>query len=166
MKVFGLIGWKGSGKTYFAQKIIYSLTKKNIKVASIKRAHHDFDIDHPNTDSFLHRMSGSSQVIVSSSKRWVKITELLDSPEQTLDELIKKLDETDIVIVEGFKKSSHPKIEVIDNPSDDSQFMFNKHYKNIVGIISNTKIDSFQKKQFKKNEIDEIVEFILNYKNE
>ncbi len=76
MKVFGIIGWKNSGKTFFAQQIIAKLTLLNLKVASIKHAHHNFNIDEPHTDSFLHRKAGSQQVIISSSKRWAKISEI------------------------------------------------------------------------------------------
>ena len=86
MKIFGLIGWKNSGKTYFAQQIIQQLSFQNLRVASIKHAHHNFDIDQPNTDSFLHRQSGSQQVIISSSKRWAKMVELKDAPEKKLED--------------------------------------------------------------------------------
>ena len=83
MKIVGIVGWKDSGKTTIATKIINKLSSKNFRVASIKHAHHEFDIDHENTDSFKHRLAGSSQVIVSSSKRWVKISELNNSKEKT-----------------------------------------------------------------------------------
>ena len=74
-KIIGIIGWKDVGKTYYASLIIKSLVKKGYKVGSIKHAHHDFDIDKPGTDSFKHREAGSSQAIISSAKRWAKITE-------------------------------------------------------------------------------------------
>ena len=118
MKVIGIIGWKNSGKTFFIQKIIKTLCKRGLKVSSIKRAHHYFDIDKPNTDSFFHRKAGSQQVIVSSSERWAKITELSGSNEKTLNQLIKELELTDIVLVEGFKNESHYKFEVINNNLD------------------------------------------------
>ena len=162
MKVFGIIGWKNSGKTFFATKIISELSKKNIKVASIKHAHHDFDIDHPNTDSFLHRKAGSNQVIISSSKRWVKISELYTSTEKNLTELINELDSPDIVIVEGYKVEDHPKIEIIKTTEDNNTFLFNK-LNNVEAIISDQQIPIFKKKQFKKNQIDEVVHFILSY---
>jgi len=163
MKIFGLIGWKNSGKTYFAQQIINQLSCQNFRVASIKHAHHNFDIDQPGTDSFLHRQSGSQQVIISSSKRWAKMVELKDTPEKTLDDLVDELDRPDIVIVEGFKNENHPKIEIIYNPLKPSTFMFNK-LNNIVALISNTHIAEYSQLQFKKNEIKKIVQFILNYK--
>ena len=157
MKIVGIVGWKNSGKTYFVSKIIKKLKIKNYRVASIKHAHHEFDIDHKGTDSYFHREAGSSQVIVSSSKRWVKITELNNSKEQTLNDLLNQLNETDIVIVEGFKNDNHPKIEIIKKGDDN--YLFNK-ISNIQAVISEEKIDT-DLKQFKKNEIDNIVNFIL-----
>ena len=162
MKVFGIVGWKNSGKTYFAQQIISTLSSQNFRVASIKHAHHDFDIDQPETDSYLLRKAGSRQVIVSSAKRWVKINELKDSSEKKLNELINELENPEVVIVEGFKNENHPKIEIIKNPHDGSSFMFN-NLNNIVALISDIHIDSFTHSQFKKNQIKQIVEFILNY---
>ncbi len=157
MKIIGVVGWKNSGKTYFVSNIIKKLKLKNYRVASIKHAHHEFDIDHKNTDSYIHREAGSSQVIVSSSKRWVKITELNNSKEQTLSDLINQLSDTDIVVVEGFKNEDHPKIEIITN--GNNKYLFNQ-ISNIKAIISEVQIDT-NLKQFKKNEIDNIVNFIL-----
>ena len=162
MKVFGIVGWKNSGKTYFAQQIISILSSQNFKVASIKHAHHDFDIDRPETDSYLLRKAGSQQVIISSSKRWAKINELKDSSEKKLNELINELENPEVVIVEGFKNENHPKIEIIKDSNDRSSFMFN-NLNNIVALISDIRINSFTLDQFKKNQIKEIVEFILSY---
>ena len=163
MIVFGVVGLKNSGKTFFTQQIISALSSKNLRVASIKHAHHDFDIDYPETDSYLHRQAGSQQVIISSSKRWAKIYELKNSPEKKLKELIKELKNPNVVIVEGYKNENYPKIEIIKDPLDTSSFMF-KTIKNIVALISDIYINSFSNEQFKKNQINEIVEFILNYK--
>tara|TARA_E500000178_G_scaffold286169_1_gene287865 strand:- start:881 stop:1363 length:483 start_codon:yes stop_codon:yes gene_type:complete len=157
MKIVGIVGWKNSGKTTIAAKIINKLRSRNFGVASIKHAHHEFDVDYENTDSFKHRVAGSSQVIVSSSKRWVKISELNDTKEKTLNELISQLSETDIVIVEGFKNEDHPKIEIINNANDNYLF---KKVKNIKAIITNYKLQT-NMKIFKNDEIDNIVNFIL-----
>ena len=155
MKIVGIVGWKDSGKTTIATKIINKLSSKNFRVASIKHAHHEFDIDHENTDSFKHRLAGSSQVIVSSSKRWVKISELNNSKEKTLDYLINQFSEVDIVIVEGFKNENHPKIEIIKNDN----YLFSK-IKNVKAIITNNKLET-DLRIFKSDEIDNIVDFIL-----
>ena len=158
MKIIGIIGWKNSGKTYYVQEIIKKLRKKGYSVASIKHAHHEFDVDQPKTDSFLHRKAGSQQVIISSSKRWVKITELENSIEKNLTELLQQLSTTDIVIVEGFKNDNHPKIEIIKEKSKN--YLFNQ-ISNVVALISDIEVDSNIRK-FKKNEIELIVKFILN----
>tara|TARA_Y100000739_G_C20329186_1_gene338008 strand:+ start:76 stop:573 length:498 start_codon:yes stop_codon:yes gene_type:complete len=165
MKIFGIIGWKNSGKTFLAQKIIEKLSIKKLKVASIKHAHHNFDIDHPETDSYLHRKSGSEQIIISSSKRWAKIIELRNKREKKLYELIDELDNPDIVIVEGYKNENHPKIEIIRDISDNSSFLFT-NLNNVVAIVAEKTIPNFNIKQFRKYQINEIVEFIMNYKNE
>ena len=162
MKVFGIVGLKNSGKTYFVKKIISKLVSLNFRIASIKHAHHDFEIDQPNTDSYMHRQAGSEQVIISSSKRWAKIIELKNVKEKNLTELINELDKPDIVIVEGYKNESHLKIEIIKDPSNSSSYLF-KNIKNVIALISDIKIDSFNKKQFNKNQVDEIVNYILNY---
>tara|TARA_Y100000590_G_C15614020_1_gene974996 strand:- start:834 stop:1322 length:489 start_codon:yes stop_codon:yes gene_type:complete len=162
MKIIGIIGWKNSGKTFIAQQIIKKINQRGMNVSSIKRAHHDFDIDKPNTDSYLHRKAGSIQVIVSSSNRWAKITENINKKEKTLNELLNELDNTDIVLVEGFKNENHPKIEIVNESKND--YLFNS-FQNIIALVSNQKIDS-NLPQFKKNEIDLILDFILKYKDE
>jgi len=162
MKVFGIVGLKNSGKTYFVKKIISKLTSFNLRIGSIKHAHHDFDIDKPNTDSYLHRKAGSEQIIISSSKRWAKITEIKKSKEKSLNELIKEFHNLDIVIVEGYKNESHPKIEIITDCTNSDSYLFT-NLTNVIAVISDIKIYSFNKKQFKKNQINEIVNYILNY---
>ena len=159
MKICGIVGWKNSGKTFFARKLISYFTNQKFNVASIKHAHHDFDIDKPNTDSFLHRQAGSQQVIISSSKRWAKISELNTSKEKTLYELIDELSKPDIIIVEGFKNENHAKIEIINNDSDPSTYLF-PHLKSVIGVVTDFKIET-SIKQFKKNEISIIADYIL-----
>ena len=95
MKVIGIVGLKNSGKTFFAQKIISALTSRAFEVASIKHAHDGFEIDHPQTDSFLHRKAGAKEVIISSSKRWAKITEIKNKDEKKLNDLIKEIQNAD-----------------------------------------------------------------------
>jgi len=159
LKICGIVGWKNSGKTFFAQELIKYFVSKNLNVASIKHAHHNFDIDKKNTDSYLHRQAGSQQVIISSSKRWAKITELNKTKEKKLNELISELNKPDIVIIEGFKNENHYKLEIINEKSESSKYLF-PHLKNIIGIISDLKINT-SIKQFKKNEINKIAKYIL-----
>ena len=161
MLICGIVGWKNSGKTYFAQKLINYFNSKNFKVASIKHAHHEFDIDKPNTDSFLHRRAGSQEILVSSSKRWVKIVELRGTKERKLSDLLNELDSPDIVIVEGFKNESHPKLEIIKEDTND--YLFTK-LNTITGIVSDKKIDTLIP-QFQKENIDGVAKHILNKHN-
>ena len=156
IKVIGVVGWKDVGKTFFATEIIKLLVSKKFKVGSIKHAHHDFDIDQDGTDSFKHRNAGSNQVIISSSKRWAKIIENNNKKEKNLDQLIKEFQEIDIVIVEGFKKENHPKIEIIAKNST----IINSELKNVIAFVSDEMFDS-NIPVFKKNDIESLVEFII-----
>ena len=155
-KVIGVVGWKNVGKTFFVTEIIKLLVSMNFKVGSIKHAHHDFDIDQHGTDSFKHRNAGSTQVIISSSKRWAKIIENNNKKEKNLDQLIKEFQEIDIVIVEGFKKENHPKIEIIAKNSQ----IINSELKNVIAFVSDEMFDS-NIPVFKKNDIESLVEFII-----
>ena len=112
MRIIGLAGWSGAGKTTLLTRLIPELIRQGFGVATIKHAHHAFDVDVPGKDSFAHRAAGAAQVMVSSANRWALMTELRGAPEPTLRELLARVDPTDLVIVEGFKRDAHPKIEV------------------------------------------------------
>ena len=155
-KIIGIIGWKDVGKTYYASLIIKLLVKKGYQVGSIKHAHNDFDIDIPGTDSFKHREAGSNQVIISSSKRWAKIIENNNENEKSLDELIQELHNVDIVVVEGFKKNNHPKIEILSKGLKNR----NKETNNIIAIVSDDLKDTITP-VFKENDIENLVEFVI-----
>ncbi|MBB5695377.1 molybdopterin-guanine dinucleotide biosynthesis protein B [Muricoccus pecuniae] len=112
MRVIGLAGWSGAGKTTLLAALIPWLRGQGLTVSTIKHAHHAFDVDRPGKDSHTHRQAGASQVLVSSALRWALMTELRDAPEPELAALIAHLDPVDLVLVEGFKRDTHPKIEV------------------------------------------------------
>ena len=112
MKVIGLAGWSGAGKTTLLTRIIPHFLAKGIRVSVIKHAHHAFDVDVPGKDSWRHRESGATEVLVSSGKRWALMHELRGAPEPRLPELLKRMSAVDLVIVEGFKSEPHRKIEV------------------------------------------------------
>ena len=156
-KIIGIVGWKDVGKTFFVTEIIKLLVQKGYKVGSIKHAHHNFDIDQPGTDSFKHRKSGSSEVIISSPKRWAKIIENNNKKEKNLNELLREFNDIDVAIVEGFKKENHPKIEII---SQNSKIINNK-IKNVVAVVSDNLIDT-NIPIFKKNDIKSLTQFIID----
>jgi molybdopterin-guanine dinucleotide biosynthesis protein B len=109
--VFGICGWKKSGKTTLASGLIAELTRRGYRVASVKHAHHDFQVDNEDTDSARHRRSGAREVAVVGGKRWAIVHELGGDPEPTLDEILARLSPADLVLVEGYKRAAIPKIE-------------------------------------------------------
>jgi molybdopterin-guanine dinucleotide biosynthesis protein B len=112
MRIIGLAGWSGSGKTTLVTKVIPVLVKRGLKVATVKHAHHEFDTDQPGKDSWLHRQAGASEVAIVSSRRWAIVHELGEEAEPPLGDVLAKLSPVDLVIVEGFKRHPHPKLEV------------------------------------------------------
>jgi molybdopterin-guanine dinucleotide biosynthesis protein B len=111
-RVLGIAGWSGSGKTTLITKLIPLLAGRGVRVATLKHAHHAFDVDQPGKDSYEHRKAGACEVIVSSARRWVQMHEVGDGPEATLAELLARLSPCDLVLVEGFKTAQHPKMEI------------------------------------------------------
>src|ERR1700761_8926887 len=101
--VMGIAGWSGAGKTTLLVKLVPNLVSRGLRVATLKHAHHNFDVDHPGKDSYEHRKAGASEVIVSSARRWVQMHEIGDGPEATLAQLLARLSPCDLVLVEGFK---------------------------------------------------------------
>jgi len=112
MRLIGLSGWSGAGKTTLLVKLVPCLARRGVSVSTVKHAHHGFDVDRPGKDSWEHRQAGARQVLVSSERRWALMTELRGAPEPELRALLGHLSPVDLVIVEGFKRDTHPKIEV------------------------------------------------------
>jgi molybdopterin-guanine dinucleotide biosynthesis adapter protein len=112
MKVIGIAGYSGSGKTTLIEKLIPVLVRDGLRVALIKHAHHEFDVDQPGKDSYRHRNAGCAEVLISSSKRWALLHELRGAAEPALQDQLKHLSPCDLVIVEGYKSEPIPKIEV------------------------------------------------------
>lgn len=112
MRLIGFAGWSGAGKTTLLARLIPALVARGLAVSTIKHAHHNFDIDKPGKDSHTHRLAGASEVLVASANRWALMHELRGAPEAELPGLVAHLSEVDIVLVEGFKRDHHPKIEI------------------------------------------------------
>lgn len=110
-RVFGITGWKNSGKTTLTERLVTELTQRGFTVSTIKHAHHDFDIDVPGTDSFRHRAAGASEVAIVSAHRWAVMHEARGAAEPTLAEILSRLSPCDVVLVEGYKRDDHLKIE-------------------------------------------------------
>src|ERR1700752_2584020 len=113
MRVIGLAGWSGSGKTTLLTRLIPCLVARGLTVSTLKHAHHDFDIDQPGKDSHSHRMAGATEVLIGSARRWALVHELRAEAETALGALLRKLSPVDLVIIEGYKRERHPKLEVL-----------------------------------------------------
>ncbi len=111
MNVYGVVGWKNAGKTTLVERLVAEIAARGYMVSTIKHTHHLVDVDKPGKDSHRHRAAGAHQVILASSARWALMTELRGAPETPLTELLTHLDKVDLVIVEGYKRDEHPKIE-------------------------------------------------------
>jgi molybdopterin-guanine dinucleotide biosynthesis protein B len=111
--IFGVAGWKNSGKTTLVERLVAELSTRGHRVATVKHAHHSFDIDHEGTDSYRHRAAGATEVAIVSGRRWALVHEIAaDEAEPGLSDILARLSPCDIVIVEGYKRDGHQKIEV------------------------------------------------------
>lgn len=111
MKTYGIVGWKNSGKTGLVERLVTEIVGRGVSVSTVKHAHHSFDVDRPGKDSFRHRAAGANEVILASSQRIALMQELRGAPEPSLPELLQRLGPVDLVLVEGYKRDAHPKIE-------------------------------------------------------
>ncbi|MEB8387954.1 molybdopterin-guanine dinucleotide biosynthesis protein B [Rhodobacteraceae bacterium KMM 6894] len=111
MKVFGVTGWKNAGKTGLMERLVSDLTARGLTVSTIKHAHHSFDVDQPGRDSYRHRAAGAQEVLLASGHRIALMQELRGAPEPSMDMLLARLSPVDLVLVEGYKREAHPKIE-------------------------------------------------------
>jgi molybdopterin-guanine dinucleotide biosynthesis adapter protein len=111
-KIFGLVGWSGSGKTTLMQQLLPDLIGRGYSVSTMKHSHHNFDIDKPGKDSYMHRMAGAHEVLITGAKRWALLHENRDEMEPEMDMLLANMAPVDLVLIEGFKSHRHQKLEV------------------------------------------------------
>jgi molybdopterin-guanine dinucleotide biosynthesis adapter protein len=111
MKIYGIVGYKNAGKTGLMERLVTEITGRGISVSTLKHAHHTFDVDHPGKDSHRHRQAGAQQVLLASGTRWALMSELRGAAEPPLADLLRLLSPVDLVLVEGYKRDAHPKVE-------------------------------------------------------
>jgi molybdopterin-guanine dinucleotide biosynthesis adapter protein len=140
MKVIGLSGWSGAGKTTLLTRLIPHFIAEGLRVSVIKHAHHEFDVDVPGKDSWVHRQSGAAEVLVSSTRRWALMHELRGAVEPKLPELLAKMSRVDLVLIEGFKREPHRKIEVY-RLANGKPLLFPDD-PGVVGIASDTAVET------------------------
>ena len=158
MRIIGLAGWSGAGKTTLLTRIIPLITGRGLRVSTIKHAHHDFDIDKPGKDSWLHRQAGATEVLVASGRRWAIMHEVRDEAEPTLDALLTRLAAVDLVLIEGFKRDPHPKIE-IHRPANGKPLL-HPDDPAIIAIASDTPLSGVRLPVLDLNAADAVADFI------
>jgi molybdopterin-guanine dinucleotide biosynthesis protein B len=160
LKVFGFAGYSGAGKTTLIENLIPRFVLEGLTVSLIKHAHHGFDIDRPGKDSYRHREAGCSEVLLTSDQRWVLMHELRGRREPTLEDQLAILSPCDLALVEGYKASAIPKLEV-HRPAHGRPLMFpeNPH---IVALASDVPIET-SLPLFDLNDYDRIAGFVMTY---
>lgn len=158
-RVFGITGWKNSGKTTLTEKLVTELVRRGWKVSTIKHAHHDFDIDKPGADSFRHRQAGATEVAIVSGARWAVMHELRGEDEPTLETILSRLAPSDIVIVEGYKREAHRKIETRRMEAKD-RTPLSASDPNIVAIASDFAVERDTLPVFDLNDTKSIADFV------
>jgi molybdopterin-guanine dinucleotide biosynthesis protein B len=161
MRIIGLAGWSGSGKTTVLTKVIPRIIASGLTVSTLKHAHHDFDIDQPGKDSHSHRLAGATEVLISSRRRWALVHELRGEKETTLAALVRKLSPVDLVLIEGYKRQPHPKLEIhraelglpLLAPSDPT----------ILVIASDVALPSAKVPVIALDDLDRIVDVLIRY---
>ncbi|MGO1118703.1 molybdopterin-guanine dinucleotide biosynthesis protein B [Rhodovibrionaceae bacterium A322] len=160
-KVIGLAGWSGSGKTTLLCKLIPELTSRGYRVSTIKHAHHAFDVDTPGKDSYEHRAAGATEVLVTSANRWALMHENRGAPEPTLWDLLPKLSAVDLVIVEGFKREGHEKLEVFRR--DNNKPLLASEDEKVVAVLSDGAVPETQRPVLDLNNIALVADFIIEH---
>jgi molybdopterin-guanine dinucleotide biosynthesis protein B len=160
MIVIGIAGWKSSGKTTLAVRLIAELVGRGLRVASIKHAHHAFDIDHAGTDSHRHRAAGARETAIVSARRWALMHELDREAEPPLEEILGRLAPCDVVIVEGYKRAAIPKIEVRRREGADGPAL-SETDERVIAIAADHAIEGARVATFGLDEIGAIADLIL-----
>lgn len=166
--VFGITGWKNAGKTTMTERLVRELTHRGWRVSTIKHAHHDFDIDIEGTDSWRHRKAGAKEVAVISAKRFAIIHENNNEPEPLLEDILNQLAPADLILVEGYKQGSHPKLEVI-RKENQNRIPIYEDNETIVALASDIEVSRFKSNAklsfFSINNIIAIADFIESFCN-
>lgn len=158
MRVFGVVGYKNAGKTGLMERLVAAFAARGMRVSTIKHAHHRVDIDQPGKDSFRHRQAGATEVILASSERWALMSELRGAPEPDLDTLLSRLSPCDLVLVEGYKRDLHPKIEAFRAVA--GHVLMAPDEATILAVASDVDLPECDKPVLNLDDTDAIVAFI------
>ena len=158
MRIYGVVGWKNAGKTGLMERLVTEITRRGISVSTVKHAHHSFDVDHPGKDSHRHRVAGAKEVLLASRNRFALMHELREEEEPTLGELLTRLSPVDLILVEGYKRDSHPKVEA--HRAETGNPLIATDDPTIRAIATDTPL-TVDRPQFDLNDTKAIADFIL-----
>lgn len=161
MKIFGIVGWKNSGKTTMVAGLVTELKSRGYSISTVKHAHHAFDLDQPGRDSYKHREAGAQEVLISSGNRWALMHELEGEEEFQLAELLTKMTLVDLVLVEGFKKEPHAKIEC-HRVASEMPLICSKD-ETIVAVATDVEVDALGLPKLDLNNVPAVADFVLKH---
>lgn len=160
--IFGVTGWKNSGKTTLVVRLVEELTGRGYRVSTVKHAHHDFDIDREGTDSHRHRLAGATEVALVSGRRWALMHELREAEEPAMDEIVARIAPCDLILIEGYKREDHPKIEARRTETLKKEPLAPKD-PNILAIAADYSIEEADRPVFDLDNVGEIADFIVTH---
>ncbi len=159
MNVYGIVGWKNSGKTTLVERLVAEITARGFSVSTVKHAHHTFDVDHKGKDSFRHRSAGAQEVMLASRNRWALMHESRGEAEPPLADLLARLSPVDLVLVEGYKRDDHPKVEA--RQAEGTQDMLVHDDPTIRAVAAGVDVGALAVPVFGINDVPAIADFIL-----
>ena len=158
MRLYGIVGWKNAGKTGLMERLVAEITGRGHSVSTVKHAHHVFDVDQPGKDSYRHRTAGATEVLLASRKRFALMHELRDEAEPALADLLAKLVPVDLVLIEGYKRDTHPKVEAFRAATGNPLIALDDE--TVKAVASDTPL-SIDRPVFDLNDTVSIADFIL-----
>ena len=158
MRLYGGVGWKNAGKTGLVERLVTEITSRGFTVSTIKHAHHTFDVDRPGKDSYRHRHAGATEVLLSSTNRFALMHELRGSEEPSLADLLARLSPVDLVLIEGYKRDVHPKVEAFRAETGNPLIALEDG--TVKAVAADTPLD-LDRPVFDLNDTVSIAEFIL-----
>ena len=159
MRVFGVVGWKNAGKTGLMERLVTEIASRGFTVSTVKHAHHSFDVDHEGKDSHRHRVAGAKEVLLASQHRFALMHELRAEKEPSLDDLLGKLSPVDLVLVEGYKRDKHRKIEAYRAETGNS--LIAPDDQSVRAVASDVPLD-LDRPVFDLNDTKAVADFVLS----
>lgn len=159
MQIFGIVAKSGSGKTTLIERLLPKLMERGLSVSTIKHTHHAFDMDKPGKDSFRHREAGAKEVVLASKSRFAILHEMRTEPEPEIEELLTQMTPVDLVLVEGFKRHPHPKIEIFRSSLEKEPLWPQDPH--ILAVASDGPLEGCSRRLLDLNDTEAIMHFIL-----